>query len=309
LETGIGGSEEKLIEWARELAPDYDITIFHNGDHGVFDGVKYMDFREFKGWQYSDIFISFKARQLLTQTINSPKKLHWTSDIEDWEPFLAKKVDKILTISDWHRSRMSPDGIPTETLYLWADLERLDRNKIGKEKGTMLYSTSFDRGLEELLRNWGKVKKELDLKKLYITYGWDFLDRLIKGNPGMQTWKRQMVEMMKQDGIELLGRLSNDEMCKMYWKSEYWCLPSNNPDGELFCINAVKAQYCGCKPVVRRIGGLQETVNQCIDFDELIGKGASMSSLCDDWKDGNILYVVDNFDMKKQIQKWKEILG
>lgn len=309
LNTGIGGSEEKLIEWARELANDYDITIYHNGKHGMFDNVKYEDFREFRPWEYSDIFISFKARQMLTQSINSPKKFHWTSDIEVWEPFLAKEIEKILVISNWHKSRMSPEGLPYETLYLWADMNRLEKNKVEKEEGTMLYSTSFDRGLDQLLSKWGTIKEKLNLKKLYITYGWDFIDGMIAGNPRMQEWKKQMIAMMSQEGIEQLGRLTNDEMCKMYWKSEYWCLPCNNADTELFCINAVKAQYCGCKPLVRRIGGLQETVNEFLDFDNLIGQKASSQNLSDNWLENNKEYVMSNFDMNKQITKWKELLG
>ena len=197
LETGVGGSEEKLIEWARELAKDYDITIYHNGKHGVFDGVKYADFREFKAWEYSDIFISFKARQMLTSSISSQKRFHWTADIEEWEPFLKRDVDEIFVISDWHKSRMKPEGFPFTTLYLWADLERLDRNKVEKEPNTMLYSTSYDRGLEHLLRSWGTVKEKLKLDKLYLTYGWDFLDGMIAGNPGMQEWKKMMLKLME----------------------------------------------------------------------------------------------------------------
>ena len=203
---------------------------------------------------------------------------------------LKERRRRDIRISDWHKSRMKPEGFPFTTLYLWADLERLDRNKVEKEPNTMLYSTSYDRGLEHLLRSWGTVKEKLKLDKLYLTYGWDFLDGMIAGNPGMQEWKKMMLKLMEQQGIEQLGRLSNDEMCKMYWKSEYWCLPCNNPDTELFCINAVKAQYCEAKPVVRRIGGLQETVNEFIDFDNLVGQKASSSLISDDWK--TVKYVL-----------------
>lgn len=308
IETGIGGSEEKLIEWARELAKDFDITIYHNGVHGTFSGVKYVDFKKFKPWEYSDIFISFKDRPALLQSINSKKIFHWTSDIENWE-FRIQNVDKIFVISDWHKSRMQTAGIPLQTLYLWADLKRLDKNKVKKQKGTMLYCTSYDRGLEDLLRQWKTIKEKLKLKTLYITYGWEFWDRVNKGNPQAQGWKKMMMKLMEQKGIKILGRLTNDQMCKYYWKAEYWCLPCNAPDNELFCINAVKAQHCECIPVVRRIGGLQETVNRCIDFDSLVGEKVGVDTFTQGSIKQNKAYVVKHFNMNTQIEKWKKILN
>lgn len=309
LETGIGGSEEKLIEWARELAKDYDITIYHNGVHGNFDGVKYRDYTDFNAWEYSDIFISFKTRQILYQSINAKKKFHWTTEIEDWIDNPIQDVDKVFVISDFHKDQMKPQTLPLERQYLWADFKRLDKNKVKKEKGTMLFCTSYDRGLEDLLRVWGTVMKKLNLKKLYITYGWDFLDRVAKGNPQRELWKKGMLELLKQKGIKMLGRLSNNQMCKMYWKSEYWCLPCNNPNSELFCINAVKASYANCIPVVRRIGGLQETILDFKDFDYLIGQKVGKDTFKEGSLGRNKQYVIDNFDMNKQINKWKAILG
>lgn len=308
LETGVGGSEEKLIEFARELAKDYDITIYHNGVHGDFDGVKYRDYSDFNAWEYSDVFISFKSRQMLYQSINAKKKFHWTTEIEDWTGNPIQDVNKIFVISDFHKDQMKPQTLPLEKQYLWADLKRLDRNKVKKEKGTMLYCSSYDRGLEDLLRSWGTVMKKLNLKKLYLTYGWDFLDRVAKGNPQMELWKKQMLELLKQKGIKMLGRLTNNQMCRMYWKSEYWCLPCNNPNSELFCINAIKASYTGCIPVVRRIGGLQETVLFYYDFDKLIGQMVGKHNFSKNALQKNKEFVINNFSMEKQIAKWKKIL-
>lgn len=308
LETGVGGSEEKLIELARELSKDFDITIYHNGVHGTFGGVKYVDYKEFKPWVHSDVFISFKARPMLLQSINADKILHWTADIEEWE-FKIQNVDKVLVLSDWHKSQMKTKGVPVERLYLWADLKRLDKNKAKKVKDTMLYCSSYDRGLEDLLRVWGTVKKKLKLKNLFITYGWDFWDRINKGNPQAQQWKNGILELMKQKGIVQLGKLTNDQMCKEYWKAEYWCHPCNNARTELFGISAVKAQYCNCIPVVRRIGGLQETVKEFKDFDSLTGQKVGKHTFKKGSLERNKKYIIKNFSMKKQVAKWKKILS
>lgn len=335
LETGIGGSEEKLIEWAREMAKENDVTIYMNGEHGVFDNVKYVDHREFNAWEHCDVFISFKNKEIFQQSINADKRYHWTTEVEgEWPKYLLDTVDEIWCISDYHRHKMKPQNDKFKTMYLWADFERMDHNmtisehktksfpkkkngifKVGsfdiklieREEGSMLYCSSFDRGLEELLTYWPKVKEKLGVKKLYITYGWDFMINLIKSNPGLSSWKQKIEELCKQDGVEFVGRLSNDEMCKMYWKCQYWCLPLNNPDSELFCINAVKAQYAGCIPVVRKIGALQETVGDCINWDEIIGKPNQISTWTDKSIENNIEHV-EKFSLNVRLNEWKEKL-
>ena len=300
LETGIGGSEEKLIELARELAKKHDVTIYMNGEHGDFDGVKYRAHKEFKAWDKLDLFVSFKARHILKLSINADMIVHWSTEIEpEWQEWELNNVDYIYAISNFHKSHFKQ----AETSYLWADLERLDKNKVKKKNGTMLYSSSYDRGLEELLANWGMVKEKLELDTLYITYGWEFIDKLIKTNPAMIAWKDRMLALMDQEGIEPLGKLTNDDMCKKYWESEYWALPLNNPQSELFCINAIKAQYCGAMPVVRRIGALQETVKNFIDWDQLKGEKASMS------KTGKVdKKFASQFNLVDAVQRWEELL-
>ncbi len=280
-----------------------------NGEHGEFDGVKYKDHRELKLWEPMDIFVSFKSRNILVQSINAKKIIHWSTEIEPpWKDFELKNIDLILPISDYHKSHFKKNK-KIQTAYLWADLKRLKENKVTKEKGTMLYASSFDRGLEELLTRWPEVQKQLGVKKLYITYGWDFIDKLIKADPKRAPWKNQMLKLMEQDGIEMLGRLSNNKMCGMYWKSEYWCLPLSNPQSELFCLNAVKASYSNCIPVVRRIGALQETVHNYLDFDKLLGEKIGKDSFPKNALEENRKYVEDKFSMEKQVKEWEKLLS
>jgi hypothetical protein len=308
LDSGVGGSEEKLIELARELAKEYEVTVYHNGEHGVFDGVNYRDHLEFKGFMTRDTFVSFKTKDMFLKSIAARKRIHWTTEIEgEWKPYELDRVNSVLTLSNYHNSRMATKNEKIQPLYLWADLERLERNKVDKEMGTMLYCSSYDRGLEELLSNWGAIKEKLKLNKLYITYGWDFIDKIISFNPSMADWKKKIMALTKQDGIIMLGRLDNDEMCKMYWKSQYWCLPLNNPDSELFCINAVKAQYCEAIPVVRRVGALQETVNEFIDFDSLLGQKVGMSTLNKDSIVNNKKHA-SRFSLDNAVKEWKKII-
>ncbi len=308
LETGVGGSEEKLIELARELAKDYEVTVYHNGEHGNFDGVNYRDHLEFKGFMTREIFVSFKTKDMFLKSIGAQKKFHWTTEIEgEWKPYELANVNKIITISHYHNSKMATQDSKIAPIYLWADLARHDKMKVEKEEGTMLYSSSLDRGLEDLLSNWGTIKEKLKLKKLYISYGWDFIDKVIAFNPQMINWKKHMIELMKQDGVEMLGRQTYDQMSELFWKAEYWVLPLNNPDSELFCINAIRAQYCGCKPVVRRVGALQETVNEFIDYDSLLGQKVGMSTFGEGSLERNKAHA-EKFSLENGVNEWKKLI-
>lgn len=303
--TGIGGSEEKLIEWARYFAKENDVTVYMNGVHGEVDGVKYVPHNQFKSYEPCDVFISFKAGHILDQSINAKKIIHWTADIEgEWPSSRLDIVDRVSCLSGFHRGKMGSQE-KAEIDYLWIEDETIEL--VDKEPGTMLYCSSYDRGLEDLLNNWETIKKELDLKKLYVTYGWDFLDRSIRMNPGMRDWKARMDEMLTQEGIEHLGRLPRDEMNQMYLRSEYWCMPVNRAESELFCINAIKAQLGMCKPVVRRIGALQETVLNFIDYDGLLGQKVGK----DDWGENSLEENRKHalgFSFEKAMNKWEQIL-
>lgn len=338
-ETGIGGSEEKLIEFAKYFANlrddkyqyKYDVTIYMNGEHGDFDNVHYKDHREFKPYEHHDVFISFKNREVLVNTINADKVLYFTTEIEpEWPQYLLDQVDRIITISKYHTSRMGNKGnSKLQHEYLWFDSERANMNIINnKEKGSMLYSASPDRGLEELLANWDKVKKLMNLKTLYITYGWDFIDQIAKNNPGTRLWKERMLKRLgrtskqvtcrhcnhthteitdTRDDIVFLGRINYDKMCEMYWKSEYWCLPLNNPDSELFCINAIKAQSSGAIPVVRRTGALQETVNHFVPWEDVAQHGKFVNldkkQILDNKK-----FALD-FSLKKRLKEFEKLIS
>ena len=330
LETGIGGSEEKLIELAEGLAQiNWKVRVYMNGEHGKFNGVEYLDFRAFKPMEHRNAFISFKNVSELLNTINADKIIHLTTEIEaEWPKFLLDAIDGVYCISKYHQSRMTQNP-KIGFKYLWFDKARMDRKFItDKEEGSVLYSSSFDRGLEDLLTNWDLMKEKLGVKKLYITYGWDFMVNMIKARPELIHWKHHMEELMgfkevttvcehcgqsktetvqTRDDIVFVGRLTNDEMCQMYWQCQYWALPLNNPESELFCINAIKAQYAGCIPIVRKIGALQETVNECYNFDWILGRPNQQNSITENTVENNRKFA-KKFVMTKALEEWNELL-
>lgn len=129
----------------------------------------------------------------------------------------------------------------------------------------IVYGSSYDRGLEWLLKMWPDIKKEVPEAKLRVFYGWNLFDIAAKGNPQMFEWKDQMIELMKQDGITDLGRISHEAVKKEFETAGIWAYPTQF--GEISCITAMKAQTYGAIPVVVAYAALQETVQYGIKVD------------------------------------------
>lgn len=300
---GIGGSEEMLIMLSERIAKDgHEVVIYHNGTHGEYNGVIHKDFKEFKPFEPCDVFVSFKNKGIFSNTINAERLVHWSHEIEDLS--LYKDINNVV-LTNYHRGECGSIG---EIIPNFMDIARLDNNKVEKEEKSALYCSSFDRGLEELLIEWQKVKDVFGIDKLYVTYGWGFINRMLADNPQMLPWVDRMKGMLKQEGVVELGEVSYDEMCKLYWKSKYWVLPLNKPESELFCINAIKAQHCETIPIVRRIGALAETVNNFIDWDSQVYGDVGISKFDDKSIKQNKNFV-EQFDINEVYKKWKKILS
>ena len=122
----------------------------------------------------------------------------------------------------------------------------------------VIYTSSYDRGLEHLLKMWPDVIKEVPEATLAIFYGWQLFDQFYSGNPASMKWKENMVKMMSQPGVTEFGRVSQIDLVKEYEKSGIWAYPTHF--GEINCISGIKAQAYGCEPVVVNYAALKETV-------------------------------------------------
>lgn len=128
-----------------------------------------------------------------------------------------------------------------------------------------IYTSSYDRGLEHLLKMWPEVKKAVPEAELHIFYGWQLFEKFYRDNPGSMAWKDRIDEMMKHDGITHHGRLPQPEIVEWYEKCGLWTYPTHF--GEISCISAMKAQVYGAVPVVVNYAALDSTVQHGIKVD------------------------------------------
>lgn len=122
----------------------------------------------------------------------------------------------------------------------------------------IIYTSSYDRGLEHLLKMWPDIRREVKDAELHVYYGWQLFLQFHKDNPGSMAWHKKMVELLTQEGVTDHGRVPQPVLDEEYKRSGIFAYPAHF--GEINCISAIKAQAYGCIPVVIDYAALKETV-------------------------------------------------
>ena len=138
------------------------------------------------------------------------------------------------------------------------DPEQFKLKGIERDSYRCIYASSYDRGLEHLLKIWPDVKKEVPQANLHIFYGWGLFDKMFYNNPERKMWKERMCKLMEQEGITEYGKVSQDQIIEETFKSGVWAYPTHF--GEISCITAMKCQAAGVVPVVIDYAAVHETV-------------------------------------------------
>ena len=282
IEQFLGGGEECVVLLAEAFVRSgYDVYVYHTfpsdytkGNYtrnGVYYGT-----RESVECSDGDILISFKdTLPWRGKESDASVKIHWSSEVE--KPWNLQNVDAVVCLSEFHASRMI--FVPSDkrvVIPCGIDTASLDRNEISKVPNTMLYCSSPDRGLMQLLSDWRSIANAHSGLELRIAYGFGNLEKM---HSKAAAFKSSIFHKFKQDGITYLGELSKNDLEREYYRAEYWVLPLSNPESELFCLNAVKSRYCGCKPVVNRLGALKDTVGDYIPYPAFVSGNKSILTI------------------------------
>lgn len=122
----------------------------------------------------------------------------------------------------------------------------------------LIYTSSYDRGLQHLLFIWSDIKKQFPDATLDIAYGWNVFDSIFAGNPERQEWKQNMISLMKQDGITEHGRIGKRELQELRKQCGIWSYPTNFT--EINCISALENQADGVVPAAIACAALRTSV-------------------------------------------------
>lgn len=260
---GIGGSEEAVINIAKIFSlRGYEVKVYCTcGDMaGTYDGVEYIPVYAFNPKDEFNILIEWRSNNL--PKVIAKQKFIWLHDVPYQGLFTAKNVsnfDKVIVLSEYHKSLL-PECVPEEKIIVSSngiDLSHFPDSKVRNPR-RIIYTSSYDRGIEHLLRMWGDIRKEVPSAQLEIFYGWDTYDRMVKTGARDGRFKELMVKLMSQPGVTEHGRVGHKELAKEFLRSGIYVYPCHFE--EISCISAMKAQAAGCVPVVVNYAALQETV-------------------------------------------------
>lgn len=276
-EKGIGGSEEAVIHLTKQLARlGYEVTVFNKcgDDEGTHDGVRYVNFQKFNPRDHFSTIISWRSNIFL-YGIYGKNRVIWIHDLPsnlELSSDTEKTFDKIIVLSEYHKSLL-PKDIPKHKIVVSTNgivpEDFTGLAEIPRQKHRMIYASSYDRGLEILLKNWGEIRKAVSDAELHIFYGWNTYDAYERDGlkPAEITFKPRMVELMKQPGVFEHGRIGHKQLLAEYAKSDILAYPSTYA-GEINCIALTKAVACGCQCVTNDKYALKERNPHFVVRDE-----------------------------------------
>ena len=300
---GIGGSEEAIIHLSQGLAKKgWNVTVYNNCGHKE---LKFGDvvYKPFWSWNYrdkQDVVILWRIPRLAYYEINSPKiyiDLHDTLQGGEFSEERLKNITKIFVKSKFHRS-LYPD-IPDDKFVIIPNGidEKVFEQKLERNLNLLINTSSPDRGLSVLVDLFKEVKKQVPKAQLKWAYGWNVFDAVHIENTKVMEWKDNIIKKMKEAGVENLGRISHNEVAKLYLTANIFAYPSEF--AEIDCISLSKAIAGGAIPVTTDFSAIGERVGQG-------GYYIHSEKTKDNWCEQN------QFDFsimnEKQKKKWVDIV-
>jgi glycosyltransferase involved in cell wall biosynthesis len=219
------------------------------------------------------MFIAWRQPEAADWDVNTKQLVLWMHDTDAGDRLTkdrARKFDKIVVLSEWHKQNMM-------TLYPFikeekyvvigngVDPKRFNK-KIKRNPKRVIYSSSPDRGLDVILEGiWPKVVEAVPDAELHFYYGWNNFDKFAAAYPHLVEFKKKIQSLMlATEGVVQHGRINQDQLAKAFMKSSVWLYPTYF--SETYCITAIEAQLGGAIPVTNRLAALNETVVSGFDI-------------------------------------------
>lgn len=280
---GIGGSETCLLYLGRHLVQngyEVDAIIDCENPH-IADGVKYHSYKDLSPKHFPfnnnyDVAIASRVPYMI-EHLWAKKKILWCHDIAFGDKKSiddAGKFDHIVLLSDWHREfwkqfghdgkvTVIPDGI---------ELERF-KNHNDRQYGHFIYSSSWDRGLDNLIYILGEVRNRTGNKnvRLDVYYG---NENLIKTANALHSqelldFNRDINKMVQDNSswVEIHSRVNQNALAQEMGRSFAWVYPTFFE--ETCCITLIEAMAAGLPIVHNGYAGLQRFTDTgvCIHYN------------------------------------------
>jgi len=313
LTTGIGGSEIWQIELARNLCDRYNVKVFcdckENCKDGNIEYYKYTELTKFIEFNYIDYFISSRTTEPFDFNIRSGKNYVMIHDIwilgGNTINLHLDKVDKYITLSEWHKEFVKDyHKIPEEKLAIsfnGINFARFDNKNIERNPYRLHWSSSWDRGLDNVLYLWQWLKKEIPELELHIFYGTFTWKSACERRGDKEGLKKiaELEELTKQQGIFTYGRVGQEQLAEEIQKASLLLYPS--AFSETFFITGIECQYAGLPVICNKYAGVITTFG---DSAIMLGDGSAWWPYT---KEGREQFLLETISILKDKEKWQRL--
>lgn len=155
-------------------------------------------------------------------------------------PFLEKKIIQ------------GSNGIRTELI------RQIESEGIVRNPKRLMYASSPDRGLVNLLKIIRRVREADPQIELHVYYGMDNLEESAEKSLGARRQLKALQEWLDTDGVVYHGKTSQPDLLRAWFATGIWTYPT--VFSETSCITCMEAQACGAIPVTTPYWALADNV-------------------------------------------------
>lgn len=270
------GAELFLARAAKDLARrGHDVTVYADTAREIAatSGLSWWKYQNFAAdgserSESGDILIVWRRPEALDWDLSRFGRVYFMAQDNHYgdaiTPARAAKVHRFMAISPWHR-----DFFRSRYPFLAENQIMLTRNGIDlqyakavegapKFAGSVLWSSSPDRGLEGLLDAWPEVRRRRLDATLCVAYGFENLRHRARGDTHLRGLIERCGKKLDQPGVIYVGRVGQQRMAALYATSHVWVGP--HAWDESYCQAAAEAQIGGCLIVSPKRAALATTI-------------------------------------------------
>lgn len=270
---GLTGSELSCFKYALEMSRrGHDISLFVEGASEIlFDGVKIRPFNQLHTVDNSwDAVYSWNEPEVLKLVPSTILRMvnQQVNDFDYCLPGFDNFVDIYTSPSDSHREYIkNSTGSPDKWHVIPNGCDPSQYTDGPKDRSSVIWASSPDRGLHLLLQMWPKIRKAVPDASLKIYYNMDtWLQRFTGSSHSHPDFREfsyranyisMSLDRMKNMGIEKFGSTSRQKMAEEMSKAMVLAYPCDTIRfTEGFSVTTMEACAAGLVPIISDVDSL-----------------------------------------------------
>ena len=253
---GVGGTQTIIINVAKELAKrGHDVTVYIKCNFpDIYGGVKYYQYYDYKSLN-EDVLIGFES---LPKIHDAKKVFNWSTRIDIEGVNKYPNVDKLITLSEWHRDRYASE-IHKDLVEKMVVIEpgvskKFFQPNIKKWHKSITYmGHPFKGGMSAMIEYAKRLKPKVKDADIHVygggkLWGWE------------NTQYRKLYDDLIHNKILYHGQTGKKKLMYHLNKTEIFVYPIGNHIQETFCLSILEAMASGCVVITNDNGNIKNIV-------------------------------------------------